>query len=206
MFHEDVDAIFRPSGLIECTGIDVLHHVLIDAVDVLAGGLFPELHVFGMIAQQHVRTHVQQAVLTAQTGAQFRVGIGTDGLQRRTALRQFLLGGIVPLVALHVAADIQVTRQLVDVALHEGVVLLLGHLGHLLLAEPKPVVFAQTHIHLPVVGGDTLHAIGKVVVVIEVKQIIVERPDAGTCQHGQRHNGQQTNDDKFLHRSLVYIC
>ena len=206
LFHEDVDAIFRPSGLIERTGVDVLHHVLIDAVDVLAGGLFPELHVFGMITQQHVRTHIQQSVLTAQTRAQLRVGIGADSLQRRTALGQFLLGGIVPLVALHVVANLQVTRQLVDVALHEGVVLLLGHLRHLLLAEPKPVVFAQAHIHLPVVGGDALHAIGKVVIVVKVKQIIVERPDAGTGQHGQRHNGQQTNDDKFLHRSLVYIC
>ena len=141
LFDKDIGSLCLTVGLVEGTRIDVAHHVLIDGLDILGGSTLPELDILSMALQQHVGTHVKQGMLTAQLGAQLRAGIGADRLQRGLALSQLFLGGIVPMVVRHIAAALQITGQFTNVALHQGVVLLLSDLRNFVLVKPEPLRF-----------------------------------------------------------------
>ena len=51
------------SRLIEGTGIDVLHHVLIDGLNKLAGSLLPVVDILLVASQHHVTAHIEQCML-----------------------------------------------------------------------------------------------------------------------------------------------
>ena len=84
------------SHLQQGTSVDVLHHVLIDRLDELAGSLFPEDDIFVIVAQQHVGTHIEQGMLTAQLAAYLARSVSLNLQQCLLTLVQLLLGGIVP--------------------------------------------------------------------------------------------------------------
>ena len=101
---EELSCLHIPTCLVKGASIDILHHVFIDGLDVLAGCLLPELDVLGVAVQQHVTAHEQQTVLRAQACSQLRLCIGPHGGERLVALGYLLFGGIVPRIPDLVAA------------------------------------------------------------------------------------------------------
>ena len=140
MFGEDATCFGILSCPEQCAGIDVLHHVAIDALDILAGRLLPELDVLLMTAEHHVTAHEQQGVLGTQARLQLTLSVGSHGEQRLSALFQLLLRGVVPLFLPLLLGTIQITVQLLDVAHHQLVALPTGNLDGLVGIEP--MVFA----------------------------------------------------------------
>lgn len=88
------------TALIQGTGIDVLHHILIYGLDELAGCLLPEVNVVLMATQYHVAAHIEQGMLRAQFGLGFANGIGAYRLQVAFLGVYVLRSGVVPLVLL----------------------------------------------------------------------------------------------------------
>ncbi len=111
------------AGLQQRAGVDVLHHVLIDAVDEVARGALPQTHILAVAAQHHITTHQQQGMLAAQARLQLSLGISSDGKQAAVAVGKLSLRGIVPSVLLCFAGTLQILLQLPDVAHHQRIAL-----------------------------------------------------------------------------------
>ena len=77
---EELSCLHIPTCLVKGASIDILHHVFIDGLDVLAGCLLPEGDVFLMLAKYHVTAHKKQSVLRAQLRVEFALSVSTNSL------------------------------------------------------------------------------------------------------------------------------
>ena len=107
-FGKQLSCFVAAAYLQQCSCVDILHHVAIHRFDVVAGRLFPEAYVLVVTAQQHVASHEEQCVLTAQTRLQLALCVGSDAEQFLLALCYLLFGGVVPLFARHLVAALQI--------------------------------------------------------------------------------------------------
>lgn len=74
-----------------------------------------------------------------------------------------------------------VQLQVLQVADHQGVVLLLGSLDDLVGTEPE-IVLGVAHVCLPVLVTDVLHTSAELLFVADTEQVIVVCTDTGTGQ------------------------
>ena len=206
---EELSGLSLTARLVKGACIDVIHHLLIDRLDILAGCLLPEGDVLLMLAEHHVTTHKEQAVLRTKLRVKLALSVCADGLQVALLGSNLLLRGIAPLVLLilfHTDA-LEILLQVLHIADHQGITLLTGSFQHIVIMETPPLIFAGVaNIGFPVVVADLLYTAFEALPVIGAEQIVIVcAPSAtGECRHNQCR--QQANDDKSLHRFLVYIC
>ena len=92
-----------------------------------------------MAPQHHVASHVEQGMLRAELALGLAKGVGANGLKIAFLGIDLLLGGVVPLVLLTLlnAHAIQILLQVLHIAYHQGIALLLGSFDHLFCVEPE---------------------------------------------------------------------
>ena len=201
LFGKDAAAILRASRLEQGASVDVIHHLLIDGLDVAVGRLFPEGDVLIVQTQHHVAAHEEQRMLTAQTRGELGLSVVPDREQRATVGSQLFLGGVVPR-ALGIAGAVQVTVQLVHIAEHQLVALLACRFpdGFGII----PAIDGAVGIDLPVLQRQLvdvgLEALGRK----HFEDVVVVCAAVAAGQHADCCHQQQVSDDRSFHSRWVY--
>ena len=94
-----------------------------------------------MPAEQHVAAHVEQGMLGTEARLDLAEGIFTDALQHLAALGDLFLRWIFPSFAADAAGTIEIQIEVLGIAHHEGIALLLGELDDIVGVEPVPIVW-----------------------------------------------------------------
>ena len=159
-----LSSLILTSCFVEGTRINVLHHVFIDSLDILAGRLFPKGDVVLVTTHHHVATHVKQSMLGAQSGFRLAEGIDTNSIQKGLLGGDFIFGGVVPLIlfALFDTDTIEIFVQVLHVAHHQCIAFLTGGLDGIVSIEPE-IFFCRAKVGFPVVVADAFYTIFEVV-------------------------------------------
>ena len=120
-------------------------------------------------------------------------------------LGEFFLGGILPGVVPDTGAYVKVAFQVLDIADHQGIVLLLGSLDDLIGIEPV-IILVASEIGLPVVTCNLVDTLTEFITVVQTEQVDVVCSIPATCHHRHAEHDKQANENKSFHRFLVYIC
>ena len=186
------------------TGIDVLHHVTVDAGGQFRPSLCPESDVVGMVAQHHVGAHTQQLPLGFQPRALVGVGLGDDAVEVDAPLLQFGLRGVVP-GFLQLVADVEISVQAVQVAHHLRIAFFLGGSHDFVF---RPLVGA--HLAAGIVFPELVGAFGEEIVAQHlatedaehVVVVLVPLAAAAPCT-GHYSEQEEAKDGKSSHNVVV---
>ena len=179
----DLQRVTLLTGLEQCAGIDVLHHVAVDALRHMVSRGFPVTDVLDIVAQEHVGAHGEQTVLSRQPASMVSL-CGSEHLREHLlALQQLLPCRIVPFVS-EITADLEIFIEPAEIAHHLIVLLLPCHLhdkgGRVGIGLSVPTVFvvgdAAVGILFPeVVDGFELFALGLLLCRLHAHEVIVVR-------------------------------
>ena len=139
-----LDALARVQ---QCSGIDILHHILVHARLQLRCRLLPVSDVCLVLAQHHVGTHPQQLPLVGQSSSTMGIRLHNHLRQVLLSFLQLLLRGIVPCLS-QLLTDVQVFAQFHEILGHLLVAPALGIVGNLLLV-PLPLFHRSVGVALP---------------------------------------------------------
>ena len=117
--------------MVEGTGIDVAHHVLVGTFGQTAALGLPIADVGLVVIQQHIGTHRQQGVLGSQAGTLVTFGGLPHVLKRGPALSQLLFRGIIPGFT-QLVGNIEVVVQMGQIGHHVRIILLARCLHNLI--------------------------------------------------------------------------
>ena len=148
LLGKDVEGSLLLARMIEGTGIDVAHQILVDTCGQILLLLLPIGDVGLMVLQQHVRTHGQQRVLSVQTSALITRSSFLHVLQHLSAGSQLLLGGITPRLA-KLIRNVEIVVQMFQIGHHLAVTLLPGGL-HDFLPIPAVTDMLIVHVGFPI--------------------------------------------------------